>query len=131
MAYVPVPANFDPSLVSGGDSHAHWHSEDRVPTQVFLQGLQGVAQRRAFTGDYMLTGREDFASFDTSSTTLTVTLPLARQGLEVEILKVDGVNPLIIVPQMSDTILGTTGATLSTNGAAIRFKAFDTDWRPI
>jgi uncharacterized membrane protein SirB2 len=52
-------------------------------------------------------------------------------GIEVEVLKVYPDFTVIILPQASDTILLTSGVTLSVGNAALRFKAFDTDWRII
>ena len=121
----------EPSLVSGGDCRAHWHSEDRVPTQDFLHGLQGVAKNRPITSNTTLTGEEDFVSVDTRTGNVTVTLPRAINYTEVEVMKLYPQYTLIVLPQGSDTILQTTGVTYAAANAAIRFKAIGTDWRVI
>lgn len=118
-------------LVGGGDCRSHFHIDDRQPSQSFLQGLQGVANRVPVSGNITLTGKEDFVSVDTSAGNVTLTLPVAKQGLEIEILKIYLINTVIILPQGTDTVLLTTGVTLTSGNAAIRFKAFGTDWRPI
>lgn len=119
------------SLIGGGDCRLHFHIDDRQPTQAFLQGLQGVANRVPVTGDTTLTGKEDFVSVDTSAGNVTITMPVAKQGLEIEILKTSPAYTIIIVPRGTDTILNTTGVTISLGNAALRFKAFGTDWRLI
>lgn len=119
------------ALTGGGDCFTHWHSEDRQATQELLQGLQGVAAQRSYDADTTLTGKEDFVLVDTSSANVTITLPWARNGLELELLKVSDSGTLIILPQGTNTIMGTTGATCTSGGSALRFKAFGTDWRLI
>ena len=121
----------DFSLTSGGDCRSHWHSEDRVPTQNFLHGLQTVAARNSVTGSYAATGKEDFIIADTSAADSFITLPKARNGLEVEVLKPSANFTVVILPQGSDTVLGTLGASFTSQNAALRFKAFGTDWKLI
>ena len=118
------------ALVGGGDCFLHWHSEDRRPTQDFLHGLQSVSGVSEVSGNITLTGLEDFVLVDAASN-ITVTLPRAKQGIEIEIGKRSGGGTLIIVPQGIDTILLASGVTISSIGTSIRFKAFGTDWRPI
>lgn len=119
------------SLIGGGDCRSHFHIDDRQPSQAFLQGLQGVANRVPISASVALTGKEDFVSVDTSAGDVTLTMPRAINGLEIEILKLYLAYTIIILPQGTDTVLQTTGVTLTSGNAAIRFKAFGTDWRPI
>ena len=118
-------------LVNGGDCRSHFHIDDRQPSQSFLQGLQGVANRVPIAANTTLTGREDFVSVDTSAGNVTLNMPIAKQGLEIEILKLSLLNTVILLPQGADTILLTAGVTITVGNAAVRFKAFGTDWRPI
>ena len=117
-------------LTGGGDCFAHYHSEDRRPTQALLQGLHGIAERRTFNGNVTLTGKEDFVLVDATSP-VTITLPIARNGAEIEIGKRAGVGVVTVLPQNLDTILLGTGINFTGVGTSIRFKAFGTDWRPI
>jgi len=121
----------DSSLVGGGDCFSHWHSSDRVPTAAFLHGLQGVAAKTTVTGNYQATKNDDYLLVDTTAGNVTVTLDAARNGNEVEVLKVVAPNTIFVVPLGSDTVMGTTGVSFSTDGAAIHFKSFGTDWRII
>lgn len=116
-------------LVSGGDCRSHFHLEDRVPTQAFLHGLQTVVSRKTYTGDTTLTSSDDYALVDTRTATITVTLPQIRSSLEVEVLKLYSQNVLVVIPASGDTIMGSTGITVSSGGSALHFKAFGTDWR--
>ena len=121
----------DRSLVSGGDCFSHWHSEDRRPTQSFLHGLQDIANQVPVSGPVTLKGSEDFVIVDTGAGNVTVTLPKAIRGIEIEVMKLRSANTIIVLPQGTDTILGMPGATITSGGASIRFKAVGTDWKPI
>lgn len=118
------------SLIGGGDCFLHFHSDDRVATQDFLHGLQKVAKVLNGTSNVVLKN-EDFVSIDTRTGNITVTMPRAINGREVELNKPYPANTLIIVPQGADTIMQGAGVTISSGGASLRFKAFGTDWRPI
>ncbi len=121
----------DRSLIGGGDCFAHWHSADRVPSSDMLHGLQAIAKQQPVTGDYQATINDDYLLVDTSAGDVTITLPMAVGGNEVEILKMSSAYTVIVLPMGTDTILTTTGVTISTGDAAIHFKSFGTDWRPI
>lgn len=120
------------ALTGGGDCQEHFHLYDQRATQALLQGLHAVASRRTIVSDTVLTGIEDFSVIDTSAGNVLITLPVAKQGLESELLKKFPENMVIVTAQGTDTILGQLSpVTISSGNAAIRFKAFDTDWRPI
>lgn len=120
------------ALTGGGDCQEHFHLYDQRPTQALLQGLHAVASRRTIASDTVLTGIEDFSVIDTSAGNVLITLPVAKQGLESELLKKFPENMVIVSAQGTDTVLGQPNpVTISSGNAAIRFKAFDTDWRPI
>lgn len=126
-----MDASQEAALINGGDCFSHWHSEDRVPSQDFLHGLHAVSAQSPVSANATLTGSEDFILVDTSAGNVTVTLPRAINGTEVEIMKKYLANTLIILPQGSDTILLTTGVTIQSGGASLRFKAIGSDWRLI
>jgi len=119
------------ALIQGGDCFSHYHSADRVPTQDFMHGLQTIARQNPVTANYTVTAKDDYVLVDTSAGNVTITMPRAIGGVEVEILKMFPQNTIFVVPEGSDTILMATGATISIGNAAIHFKAFGTDWRPI
>ena len=117
-------------LTGGGDCFAHFHSEDRKATQELLQGLHGVAEQRTFSASTTLTGSENYVLVDAAAP-VNITMPVARNGLEVEVGKRSGVGTVTVLPQGSDTILLGPGVSFTGVGTSIRFKAFGTDWRPI
>lgn len=121
------------SLISGGDCFAHYHSEDRRPTHSLLQGLNEIASRVQISGNFTLTGDENYVLVDTRAGNVTITLPKAKNQLEIEILKQYSPYSIIIQPgNIVDTILKQTNpVTLSTVNASLRFKAMGIDWRII
>ena len=119
------------ALTNGGDCFSHWHSEDRRPTQDFLHGLQSVASQKPYDASGSVAPGDDYVVVDSRSGSITLTLPRAVNGIEIEVLKAYPDYVVVILPQAGDTILLTSGVTLSAGNAALRFKAFDTDWRII
>jgi len=123
--------NQEAELTGGGDCFLHHHSADQAPSQELLHGLQMVASQKPISSDTTLVGTEDFVLVDTTAQSLNITLPRAINGLEREIMKLVNPNTIVVLPQGTDTILGTSGVTISSGGASLRFKAIGTDWRPI
>ena len=87
--------------------------------------LQAAATQNTVTGNYSLTERDDFILADTTSGNIVITLPLAAEGREYEIVKVAVPNRLDVVPTGSNTVLWSTGVSIYNRGTAIRFKATD------
>ena len=111
-------------LINGGDTRLHYHLEDRATNA----GLQQAATRKTITGDTTLTYKDDFALVDTSSASITISLPLARDGREIEVVKLSPVNSVFVVPTAPNTVLGATGVIISGQYDAIRFKSVDGGW---
>ena len=95
-------------LIAGGDTFAHWHSEDRAPTQAFLHGLQQLVSQNTVTGDTTLSSRQDIVFVDTSAGDVTITLPNATEGQEYTVVKVGATNKLIITSVSPLTVNGQT-----------------------
>jgi len=116
-------------LLSGGDTFAHWHSEDRRATSDLLHGLQQVANIKSVSGvSVVLTGGEDFVRADTSLWDVTITLPPAVNGQEVTIVKTSALNTLTIQGSGGETINGSASLTYTTQWSARTFKAVDGQW---
>lgn len=115
-------------LVGGGDTLLHYHLADRA-TNAGLQKDARVVQVSSST--YSATFADDFIVLDTSLSAITVTLPLSRNGREIEIILNVGPNKVTVLPQSGETIMGSADAVLTTVGTAIRFKAIGTNWTAI
>lgn len=115
-------------LLNGGDCTTHWHSEDRVPTQDFLHGLQSVAYTSPISSDTTLMGSEDFVFVDTSLSDVTITLPRATGQREITIVKTSQLNTLTVVTTAPDTILGLSSVAFTTQWTSRTFKGYPGDW---
>lgn len=115
-------------LLSGGDTFAHWHSEDRVPTQNFLHGLQQLMSQKTVSSDATLGRNNDIVFVDTSGGDVTITLPNASEGQEYTVVKTSALNNLIIDSVAPLTVNGQYSATYTTNLTARTFKLSGTNW---
>ena len=118
-------------LIGGGDCTTHWHSEDRVPTQDFLHGLQGVAYQVTSSSNFTPTNYTDFIYCDTSSGDVTVTLPVAKNGQEFTVIKTSPLNTLTINTTAPDTIQGLSSVSFTTQWTARTFKDYGGDWEMV
>jgi hypothetical protein len=119
----------DPSLSGGGDCQAHWHSADRVPTQDFLHGLQVTGRVVTVGSSVSLRGAEDLVLVDTTAGDITLTLPRARNGREVTVLKTSALNKLTIQGTDGQLINGRMTQTYYTRWTARTLKAVGNTWR--
>jgi hypothetical protein len=122
---MPLDPRQEQELTDGGDSLLHYHLQDRATNS----GLQSAARIVSpTTTPYNIRADEDFLVFDTSGGAKGATLPLARNGREIEIILLTGGNDLTLTPQSGDTIMGQSDAVLSGEGTALRFKAINSNW---
>jgi hypothetical protein len=119
------------SLTGGGDCSAHWHSADRVPTQDFLHGLQAAGGVITVSASTILRGTEDLVLVDTTVGDVTLTLPRARNGREVTILKTSALNKLTVQGIDGQLINGRVTQTYYTRWTARTFKAVGNTWRVV
>ena len=112
-------------LTGGGDTLLHYHLQDRA-TNAGLQSDARVSSVSATT--YTATYDDDFILLDTTLVPITVYLPLARNGREIEVVYDLGVNNVTIVPQTGETVMHEPDAVLTLKGTALRLKAIDTNW---
>ena len=115
-------------LISGGDTFAHWHSEDRVPTQNFLHSLQQLMSQKSITTDTTLGRTNDIVFVDTSAGDVTITLPDSTEGQEYTIVKTSALNKLIITANAPITVNGSASVTYTTNRTARTFKLRGGNW---
>ena len=120
---MPLDPIQESSLVSGGDCFEHWHSSDRTPTHDTVLQYQSLATVRSVTTDVTVDDRWDYILVDTSTGNRTVTLPLANNGREIEVIKATAANKVTILPSGADTIIGATGVIIQSRFDAIRLKA--------
>lgn len=113
-------------MLNGADCPLHYHSIDRVPTHDTLNQLEEVAKIvDADTANYTATYDDDFIKVSVSC---TITLPPAKAGKEIEIIKTFAGGSVIIVPTGTNTIQGTTSVTAYVQWTALRFKAMSDGW---
>lgn len=107
-------------LVGGGDTLLHYHLADRATNA----GLQSDARQRTTSDSaFSVTYDDDFVFCDTTSSNISVTLPLARNGKEFEIVKTASPNMLTILPSGTNTLAGAASVLVYVQWTALRFKA--------
>ena len=80
------------------------------------------------TDDITVSDRQDFILVDTTSKNIIVTLPVAKNGREIEVMKDAEANYVSIVPTSPETILGETEVRVYNYGTSLRFKAVNGRW---
>ena len=111
-----------PQLSGNAENFTHYHVPDPL-SQSDGAELQASATQNSVTGNYSVTERDDYILADTTSASITITLPPADQGREYEVIKVATANRVDVVPTGTDTVLWSSGVSIYNKGTAIRFKA--------
>ena len=120
-----IDPHHEAALVSGGDCFSHWHSTDRVVDHGTLQQLQQlVRETNVTTSPYAVTDSDDILLCGIAA---TVTLPLAKNGREIEVIQT-GTSNVTVNLAGADTIYGSTSVLLNVQGMALRFKAITGGW---
>jgi hypothetical protein len=109
-------------LVGGAECFIHFHPREPLNRED-LEALQASDLVQSVTGDATLDGRFDIIQVDTSTTSITVTLPPAANGKEFQIVKIAAANRVIIVPTGTDTLVGATQVNIYNQWTSLRFKA--------
>ena len=110
-------------LIGGGDCRSHWHSEDRVPTQDFLHGLQNVSSIKYPLTSYSVDPKYDYHLVDTSGGVVTATLPQALNNRVIVFVRIAGPNNLVLTCSGTDTINGAASLTISSSYSPVRLLA--------
>jgi len=126
-----MPDSIPLELIGGGDCRSHFHLEDRVPTQDFLHGLQGVAYQVASSSTSAIKADSDIVYVDTAAGNVTVTLPVAKNGQEYTVIKTSPLNTLTVNTTAPDTIEGLTSVSFTTQWTARTFKEYQGNWQII
>ncbi len=115
------------SLVGGMDCSLHYHSSDRVPTHDTLKRLQQLKNVISVSSHYTALKKDDIILVDTTSSGITVTLPLASNGIEFTIIRIAGANSVTVARSGSDTINGAASVNITSTNAPQTFKAMPPD----
>ena len=111
-------------LTNGGDCHLHYHQSDRVPRQDTIRGLQFVTRVVSVATAYTIMETDDIVEV---SVVATVTLPLAKNGREYQVV-MTGVGNVTVNLSGTDLIYGNTSVLLNVQGMSLRFKAITGGW---
>ena len=116
------------NLTSAGDCFEHWHSQDRAVVHSDIGQLQrlGIITEVTSSGDIKLP--QDVLLCDTTASSLTISLPVAPKGTEIEIVKTASPNVLTIQPTSPDLIYGQSSVLVYNIGTALRFKSIQGGW---
>lgn len=125
---MPLTGYQESTLTSGGDCFDHWHSSDRILTHDDIGQLQRLSAIINVTGNITASFTQDVLLCDTTSTSFTVSLPVAAQGVEIEIVKIVQANTLTIQLSGTDLIYGQSSVLVYNIGTALRFKSITGGW---
>lgn len=125
MALTPYQ---EATLTSGGDCFDHWHSTDRALSHDDVLAYQGLTLALEITGDHTVDNRGDFLLVDSSAGNVVITLPVANNGREIEVMKNASANYVSIVPAAGELILDSTEVRIFNYGTSLRFKAIPGGW---
>lgn len=106
-------------LTSGTDTTLHHHLADRV-TQEKLQNDERIAWP---TAAYAASYNDDYIFADTTGGAFAVTLPLARNGRIITVVRVAGANTLTVARTGTNTLNGATSLSVTSSYAPRRLKA--------
>jgi hypothetical protein len=128
MAYTEFSIPQIAQLTGGGVCFIHHHPKEVLGFAERLE-LMEATPVNVVTGDYTLTKADEILLVDTSSASITITMPLAEKGREFQIIKYAPQNALWIVPTAPDTIIGSaTGVVLYNQFSSLHFKAVTGGW---
>jgi hypothetical protein len=113
-----MEARQEQELTSGTDTLLHYHLADRV-TQAHHQNDERIAWPSAA---YAATYNDDYVFADTTSGAFAVTLPLARNGRIITVVRIAGANTLTVARSGTNTINGATSLSITTSYAPRRLK---------
>lgn len=111
------------SLTGHGDCAEHYHLVDRQPTHDTSKRIQELMVMVSKDDDYTAMYNDDYILVDTTAKPITITLPLARAGFTVTILRTDGANNVTVAASGSDTVNGAASVTISSSYVPQTFKA--------
>lgn len=110
----------------------HYHPKD-LPTVDDLVNAQAINPGEPVTSDTTLGNEQTLVLVDTSAGNVTITLPNAADGREYQIIKTTAAYLLYVVPQVGETILGSSSGLIVSNlGTCLHLKSTtDNFWMAI
>lgn len=112
-------------LTSGFDTNLHSHDFDRQLTSKSLAQIQEIEKCITVTANYTASYRDDFILVDSTSNTVTVTLPFAKGQKEIVVVRVKGTFGVTIAAQSPNTVNGSASIPITSPHLAVRLKAFE------
>lgn len=109
-------------LTQGAVCYIHTHPKDLLGFEEKLE-LMRATPISAPSGNYIVRRTDELILVDTSSASVTVTLPSADNGREFSITKVSPNNTLFVVPIPPVTIIGAAGVQFTGDHTSLRIKA--------
>lgn len=103
--------------------YVHSHPKEILGFSERLE-LMAAQPPNTIISDYTLTKSDDLILVDTSIGDVTITLPLASQSREFQIVKYSDLNRLFIVPTSPDLVLGSaSGIQVNNKYSSLHIKA--------
>lgn len=115
-------------LVGGGECFLHYHPQEPLnfDDHVDVMASDPVTEVNA---NYTPTSTDYTILVDTSAGDVTITMPIAANGREYQIVKVSAANRLFIVPAATETIIGSlTGVIVYNIFTSLHHKAVTGGW---
>lgn len=114
-------------LTQGAVCYIHTHPKDILGFDEKLE-LMNATPISAASGNYSVGRNDELLLVDTTSASVTVTLPPADNGREFSVTKVSPNNTLFIVPTPPSTIIGAEGVQFTGNFTSLRIKAVNQNY---
>lgn len=116
-----MDASQEALLLNGADCPLHHHSQDRAPTHETLNGLNEIEKQvTVSTPTYTVAFDDDLILV---SVTSTLTLPPAKNGKKLTVVKLFSGGSVTIDAYGAETISGAATASISTQWDVKRLKA--------
>ena len=109
-------------LIGGGECYIHTHPKEQLNFSDRLE-LMAAQPINTITGDYTLSRADELVLVDTSAATVTITVPLAENGREFQIVKYADQNALNIDATAPDKILASDRVIVYNRFTSLHLKA--------
>lgn len=110
-------------LVGGGECHIHTHPKEQLDFSDRLE-LMLAEPFHEVSSNYTMTKGDELLMVDTTAGDVTITLPLAANGREFQVVKKVNANALFIVPTPTNNIIGSTdGVVVYNRFTSLHIKA--------
>lgn len=111
-------------LAGYGICFIHTHPKEDLGFVDRLALMQATPITVVTTTPYAPTRNDEILLVDTTAGNVTIELPIAARGREFQVIKIAGGNPVFVIPDAGEAIIGNTeGVTFSNVGSSIHLKA--------